>query len=32
MSRKIHSGDIKEVNYDKMKINVYTDGHGFDEK
>jgi hypothetical protein len=31
-SRKIYSGDIKDVQYDKMKIHVYTDGDGFDEK
>jgi hypothetical protein len=28
---KIYSGDIKEVQYDKMKIHAYTDGDGFEE-
>jgi hypothetical protein len=31
-SKKIYSGDIKEVQYDRMQIHVYTDGRGFDEK
>ena len=30
-SRKIYSGDIKEAQYDRMQIHVYTDGDGFDE-
>jgi hypothetical protein len=30
-SRKIYSGDIKEVQYDRMQIHAYTDGDGFEE-
>jgi hypothetical protein len=30
-SRKIYSGDIKEVQYNKMQIHVYNDGDGFEE-
>ena len=31
-SRKTYSGDIKEVQHDRMQIHVYTDGDGFNEK
>jgi hypothetical protein len=30
-SRKIYSGDIEEVQYDKLKIHAYTDGDGSEE-
>jgi hypothetical protein len=31
-SKKIYSGDIKEVQHDRMQIHVYTDGDWFDKK
>jgi hypothetical protein len=30
-SRKIYSGDIEEVRYDRVQIHAYTDGDGFEE-
>jgi hypothetical protein len=30
-SRKIYSGDIEEVRYDRVQIHAYIDGNGFEE-
>jgi hypothetical protein len=32
LSQGKHIVDIREVQYDKIQIHVYTDGDGFDEE